>query len=126
MERSITGGFITEFQSLLNLAMDGGRGKAGFCSNFPHGLVLGLEVNKLLEVFGFSEGILLAKMIGLAFLGVVEEESDVVHEDVADTAVFGCSGRHQPLLSRLPTVFVNYTPFPAAWGDIVTPTEKIC
>lgn len=27
---------------------------------------------------------------GLAFLGVVEEESDVVHEDVADTAVFGC------------------------------------
>ena len=65
MERNRTGGFVTEFQSLLNLAVDGGRGKAGFCSNFPHGLVLGLEVNKLLEVFGFSEGILLAKMIGL-------------------------------------------------------------
>ena len=59
MERNRTGGFITEFQSLLNLAVDGSRGKAGFCGNLPHRFVLGLEVNELLEVFGFSEGIIL-------------------------------------------------------------------
>ena len=73
MERNRTGRFVTELQSLLNLAVDGGRGKAGFCSNFPHGLVLGLEVNKLLEVFGFSEGILLAKMIGLTHRVFIDE-----------------------------------------------------
>ena len=44
---------------------DSSRGKSGFCSNFPHGFVLGLKVNEFLEVFGFGEGILLAKMIGL-------------------------------------------------------------
>ena len=64
MERNRTGRFVTEFQSLLNLAVDGGRGKAGFCRNFPHGFVLGLKVYEFLEVFSLSEGVFLAKVIG--------------------------------------------------------------
>ncbi len=73
VERNRTGRFVTELQSLLNLAVDGSRGKAGFCGNLPHRFVLGLEVNELLEVFGFSEGILLAKMIGLTHRVFIDE-----------------------------------------------------
>ena len=52
VERNRIGRFVTEFQSLLYLAMDSGGGKAGFCRNFQHGLVLGLKLDELLEVYG--------------------------------------------------------------------------
>jgi len=73
VERNRTGRFVTEFQSLLYLAMDSGGGKAGFSCNLSHGFVLGLKVDELLEVFGFSEGILLAKMIGLTHRVFIDE-----------------------------------------------------
>ena len=65
VERNRTGGLVTELQSLFYLAMDGGRCKAGFRCTLSHRFVLGLKVDELLEVFGFSDGILLAKVIGL-------------------------------------------------------------
>ena len=73
MERNRTGRFVTELQSLLNLAVDGGRSKAGFCRNFPHGFVLGLKVYELLEVFGFGEGVFLAEVIGLTHRVFIDE-----------------------------------------------------
>ena len=75
MERNRTGGFVTELQSLLNLAVDGGRGKAGFCGNLPHSFVLGLKVDEFLEVFGFGEGVLLAKVIGFTYCVLINELS---------------------------------------------------
>ena len=57
VERNRTGGLVTKVQSLLNLAMDSGWCKAGFCGNLPHGFVLGLKVYEFLEVFGFGEAV---------------------------------------------------------------------
>ncbi len=55
MERNSTGGgLVAEFLSLLQFAVDGGRGKAGFIGNLPYGLVLGMQVNEFLQVFGLG------------------------------------------------------------------------
>lgn len=45
--------------------MNGAGRKAGFFSNLPYSLVLGMKVDELLEVLGFGEGVLLAKVISL-------------------------------------------------------------
>lgn len=65
MERNRIRGLVTELQGLLNLTMNGAGRKAGFFSNLPYGLVLGMKVDELLEVLGFGEDVLLAKVISL-------------------------------------------------------------
>ena len=65
-------GLVAKFLGLLQLAMDGGRREAGLIGNLANSLVLGLEVDEFLQVFGFGELVLLAELGG--FLDVVLED----------------------------------------------------
>ena len=53
-------GLVSQFLGLLQLAVDGSRREAGLVGNLADGLVLGLEVDEFLQVFGFGEFVLLA------------------------------------------------------------------
>lgn len=64
--RGTGGGLVAKLFGLLEFAVNGGGGEAGFFGNLPDGLMLGLEVDEFLQVFGLGEGILGAEVIGFA------------------------------------------------------------
>lgn len=64
MERNrARGGFITKLHGLSQFAVNSDRSETGLIGNLPHGLILGLKVDELLQVFGFGKGVFGAEVI---------------------------------------------------------------